>query len=148
MPRGRKPYTKNMPKVKAILDKRQTKDIFQDTKITKARKGRKPLPKRALYVTDDLYITYDSRNWMIVQVNNKKDKEGNYYPDKPFLYCTNLDYAIKILCDYKIQITQEIQDLQKELHKLYNLIDQRIPQNIKPRDLFVELQKDTEEEDI
>lgn len=139
MPRGRKPKSASMPKIKGIKDQRKAQKIVYESNglIQKARRGKKPNPKYVLSITDDLYISYDSRSWTVVQKNYTKNKiTGEYYPDKPFLWYTTLDQALKGLVQYKIRVPSEAKEIIDRVEDIYKLIDNRIPKGIKPKDLF------------
>lgn len=136
MPRGRKPKSASMPKMKEIKDIRKAKKIITQSNAPKVR-GKKPMPKYALKITDDLYISYDSRSWCIVQKNFTINKTtGEYYPDKAFLWYQTLDQAIKGLVQYKIRVPKELKEIVERVEDIYKLIDARIPKGIKPKDLF------------
>ena len=139
MPRGRKSKSASMPKMKEIKDKRKAQKIVYESNgnSTGARKGKKPMPKYALKLTDDLYITHDSRSWVIVQKNYSKNKiTGEYYPDKPFLWYWTLEAALKGAVQYKLKVPNELKEIADRIEDIYKLIDARIPKGIKPKDLF------------
>lgn len=139
MPRGRKPKSASMPKMKEIKDTRKAKKIVYESNglSSMAKRGKKPMPKYALKLTDDIYITHDSRSWMIVQKNySKKSTTGEYYPDKPFLWYETLEQALKGAVRYKIRVPNELKEIADRVEDIYKLIDARIPKGIKPKDLF------------
>ena len=139
MPRGRKPKSASMPKMKEIKDTRKAQKIVYESNglSSKAKRGKKPNPKYALQLTEDIYITHDSRSWVIVQKNYSKNKTtGEYYPDKPFLWYGTLEQALKGAVQYKIRVPNELKEIADRVEDIYKLIDKRIPKGIKPKDLF------------
>lgn len=139
MPRGRKPKSASMPKMKEIKDKRKAQKIVYEANglSSRAKRGNKPMPKYALKLTDDIYITHDSRSWMVVQKNySKKSTTGEYYPDKPFLWYGTLEQALKGVVRYKIRVPNELKEIADRVEDIYKIIDTRIPKGIKPKDLF------------
>lgn len=138
MPRGRKPKSASMPKMKEIKDARKAKKIVYESNglTTGAKRGKKPNPKYALKITEDIYITHDSRSWVIVQKNYTKNKKGEFYPDKPFLYYWTLEEAVKGAVQYKLKVPNEVKEMAERIKDIYKLIDERIPKGIRPKDLF------------
>ena len=150
MPRGRKPKSASMPKIKEIKDTRKAQKIVYDSNglSTGARRGKKPNPKYALKITEDIYITHDSRSWVIVQKNYTKNKTtGEYYPDKPFLWYWTLEGAIKGAVQYKLKVPNELKEISERIEDIYKLIDKRIPKGIQPKDLFTDYIGNEELED-
>ena len=136
MPRGRKPKSASMPKMKELKDIRQVQKIVQESNSPGVR-GKKPNPKYALRLTEDIYITHDSRSWVVVKKNFTVNKTtGEYYPDKPFLWYSTLEQAIKGAVQYKLKVPDELKEISERIEDIYKLIDKRIPKGIKPRDLF------------
>ena len=139
MPRGRKPKSASMPKMKEIKDNRKAQKIVYESNglSSKAKRGKKPNPKYALQLTEDIYITHDSRSWMVVQKNYSKNKiTGAYYPDKPFLWYWTLEAALKGAVQYKLKVPNELKEIADRIEDIYKLIDTRIPKSIRPKDLF------------
>ena len=126
-------------RVKQIVDMTQIKADHLKTLNTK--KGRPIMPKHILKITDWLYITCDSRQWILKEVNDKiNPKTNEKYPDIGLFYTNDLAYMIKLLAGYSIKVPKDIVDLNAHIQSIYDLIDKRIPKNIRPKDLFVEYQ--------
>ena len=153
MPRGRKPATsskvkldihgneKSNSKVNAVQVK--AKKLIVSTKDEKIKaltnkKGRpKTKLKHVLPITEWLYITCDSRTWKLVEVIDKVDsKTGKKLPDKPVIYWPHLDGLLKSCIHHELLVPDDIKKLNENFNHLYKLIDERIPPNVKPRDLF------------
>ena len=150
MPRGRKPKSASMPKMKEIKDIRKAQKIaYESNGLSKsAKRGNKPNPKYALKLTDDIYITHDSRSWVIVQKRYTVNKTtGEFHPDKPFLWYSTLDQALKGAVQYKIRVPNELKEIANRVEDIYKLIDKRIPKGIKPKDLFTDYIGNEELED-
>ena len=101
--------------------------------------GKKKAPKHVLPITDFLYITCDSKQWILYEVTEQK-------LDKPIYYARSLDYMLKILANLKIQVPGDVKQLSKQIQEVYDLIDARIPADIKPKDLFQLKEVDIEDE--
>lgn len=150
MPRGRKPKMASMPKLKEIKDERKAQKIIQESNRLSMgiKRGKKPSPKYALQITDDIYITHDSRSWVVVKKNyTKNNTTGEYYPDKPFLWYWTLEAALKGVVQYKLKVPDELKDIPSRIEDIYKLIDKRIPPNIRPEDLFSDYIGDEVNED-
>lgn len=132
-------------KIKEIRNLSKAKDIIEESKMKKAGK-RKPLPRYALEITDELYIMPDARCWKVLQKNHTINKQtGKPNPDKPFLYYGELHDAIKGLAKYHITIPDEVKTIQHKIDEMCKMIDKRVPKGVKPYDLFKELPKGDDE---
>ena len=151
MPRGRKKGQKtastimkengNITPIKNV----KPKDTTTKDRIKKlaTKKGKPVMPKHVLKLTDWLYISCDAHCWRVVEVNDKcNPTTGEKYPDKPLLYSSSLDGIIKLSCHYLAKVPADVIELGKKLDNIYKLIDSRIPKNIKPKDLFEDMQKE------
>lgn len=112
------------------------------------RKGRVVQPKHVLKLSEYLYITCDRHQFILKEVNTLKDKEGNPYPDICLMYATSLDGILKLAVKYMSRVPADILELSDKLKAIYDLIEARIPVDVKPRDLFEEYERnDNDEED-
>lgn len=137
-------------KVKKVIDNKSVAKtiINKENKSKGSSKGR---PKggsysHVLWLTDSLYITCDTRTFMIKKVNkaiNKVTKEK--YPDLPFLYAPNLDDMLRIAANYMIHVPANYEELIERMEKIYSLIDARVPAGISPKDIFDDFNPDEEE---
>ena len=114
---------------------------------TKTKVGRPKMPKQVLKINDWLYITCDKYNWMIMQVSDKiNQKTGEKYPDKALAYASTLDWIIHILAMRMTRDTpRDFIELNNKLDDIYELIKDRIPPNIRPKNLFKEYDTDNEQ---
>ena len=144
--RSRKKKTEEVPKVpkrikKVLPHKDKAKEIIESSK-TKC--GRPKMPKHVMKINDWLYITCDKCTFKIVEVNNKiNPKTGEKYPDKPFLYSPRLEGIIEVLMHYMLRDTpRDLVEMREEIMKLRELIMERIPADVTPKDLFQDLNED------
>lgn len=114
---------------------------------TKTKVGKPKMPKHVLKINDWLYITCDKCGWMIMQVSDKiNQKTGEKYPDKALAYASTLDWIIHILAMRMTRDTpRDFIELNNKLDDIYELIKDRIPPNIKPKNLFKEYDTDNEQ---
>ena len=111
------------------------------------RKDKVKQPEHVLKLNDHLYITCDKYQFILKEVNNLTDKKGNPYPDISLLYSPYLDGILKVTAKYMSRIPADVRELGEKLDNIYDLIDARIPTDVRPRDLFVEFERnDTNEE--
>ena len=114
---------------------------------TKTKVGKPKMPKHVLKINDWLYITCDKCCWMIMQVSDKiNQKTGEKYPDKALAYASTLDWIIHILAMRMTRDTpRDFIELNNKLDDIYELIKDRIPPNIRPKNLFKEYDTDNEQ---
>lgn len=114
---------------------------------TKTKVGKPKMPKHVLKINDWLYITCDKCGWMIMQVSDKiNQKTGEKYPDKALAYASTLDWIIHILAMRMTRDTpRDFIELNNKLDDIYELIKDRIPPNIRPKNLFKEYDTDNEQ---
>lgn len=110
--------------------------------LTKAvkRKGRPKgykVPKHVLWLTNNIYITTDRTCYHVCVVNDKAGKK-----DIHTVYATNLQDALKLAIKYGIKIPMDVQELSDKLDHLYEVIMDRIPLGVRPKDLFEEYKGD------
>ena len=110
--------------------------------LTKAvkRKGRPKgykVPKHVLWLTKTVYITTDRACYHVCVVNDKAGKK-----DIHTVYATNLQDALKLAIKYGIKIPMDVQELSDKLDHLYEVIMDRIPLGVRPKDLFEEYKGD------
>ena len=58
------------------------------------------------------------------------------------VYATNLQDALKLAIKYGIKIPMDVQELSDKLDHLYEVIMDRIPLGVRPKDLFEEYKGD------
>lgn len=162
---GRKKGSKNVPKTNyAFSNSAGTNTYLKEHKIKKiivqdkesqlireakqddvSRVGRKKIVKGVLNLTDSLYITYDAHCWKLCKVNHKvNNNTGEFYPDISFLYANTLDSMLRVAAQHLINVPGDVQELSSQIDKVYKLIEQRIPQGVKPKDLFTFEEKEEE----
>lgn len=110
------------------------------------KKGRVPMPKYVLKLTDYLYITCDSRCWMIKEVVEGVDKDGNKRPDKALCYAVTLEGILQVAAQRMVRVPGDVMKLADRMKEIYDLIDARVPVGIKPKDLFEVYQTSGDEE--
>ena len=133
-------------KAKKVVNNSTTADeIKESNKIKGRRKGKSYT--HVLWLTDGLYITCDSRQFIIRKVNDKTDKDGKKLPDMSILYAQSLEHILKVAVNHMIKVPSNFDELLKAMEHIYGLIDARIPVDIKPKDLFVDIIKESGEED-
>lgn len=135
-----------MPRKKLkIIDKPD--NISKALQETKTKVGKPKMPKHVLKINDWLYITCDKCGWMIMQVSDKiNQKTGEKYPDKALAYASTLDWIIHILAMRMTRDTpRDFIELNNKLDDIYELIKDRIPPNIRPKNLFKEYDTDNEQ---
>lgn len=119
-----------MPKKKEPTLKEHIRSL--ETKV-----GKTKMPSNVLKLNNWLYITCDAYCWIIKEVNTQVNpKTGEKYPDKCLLYSPDLDGIIRAAVRYMSRVPSDILTLSKKLDEIYKLIDERIPENVKPNDLF------------
>lgn len=142
---GRPKGSKNK---KSLIIEDRTKITPNKIKSAEKRKGRVAQPKHVLKLTEYLYITCDRYQFILKEVNTLKNKKGEPYPDISLLYSASLEGIIKLAVRYMTRVPSDILELREKLENIYDLIDARIPVDVKPRDLFEEYEReDTNEED-
>lgn len=135
-----------MPRKKLkIIDKPD--NVSKALQETKTKVGKPKMPKHVLKINDWLYITCDKCGWMIMQVSDKiNQKTGEKYPDKALAYASTLDWIIHILAMRMTRDTpRDFIELNNKLDDIYELIKDRIPPNIRPKNLFKEYDTDNEQ---
>ena len=135
-----------MPRKKLkIIDKPD--NVSKALQETKTKVGKPKMPKHVLKINDWLYITCDKCGWMIMQVSDKiNQKTGEKYPDKAIAYASTLDWIIHILAMRMTRDTpRDFIELNNKLDDIYELIKDRIPPNIRPKNLFKEYDTDNEQ---
>lgn len=103
-----------------------------------------PVEKR-LYINKKYYICVgDKYNFIFKEVNNKKNRVGNKYPDTCIAFAGDLNSMFRIITHRFCNevIGDDITQIRTILEKLYILIDERIPTNVKPKDIFDEVDID------
>lgn len=119
-----------MPKKKEPTLKEHIRSL--ETKV-----GKTEMPKGVLRLNNWLYITCDRYCWIIKEVNTQiNPATGKKYADKCLLYAVDLNSIIKCAVKYLSRVPGDILALDKKLNEIKDLIDKRIPGNIKPTDLF------------
>lgn len=126
-------------KVKSVVN---NSTLDKDIKEASTVKGR---PKgetynHVLWLTDGLYITCDSRQFIVRKVNNKTDKKGNKLPDLSLMYAQTLQQILKIAANKAIHVPSNVMELAKLQAHICSIIEARIPADIKPKDLFTGLE--------
>ena len=121
--------------------------IAKAVKETTGKAGRPKMPKHVLKINNWLYVTCDKYGWMIMQVSDKiNQKTGEKYPDKALAYASTLDWIIHILAMRMTRDTpRDFIELNNKLDDIYELIKDRIPPNIRPKNLFKEYDTDNEQ---
>ena len=135
-----------MPRKKLkIIDKPD--NVSKALQETNTKVGKPKMPKHVLKINDWLYITCDKCGWMIMQVSDKiNQKTGEKYPDKALAYASTLDWIIHILAMRMTRDTpRDFIELNNKLDDIYELIKDRIPPNIRPKNLFKEYDTDNEQ---
>lgn len=135
-----------MPRKKLkIIDKPD--NVSKALQETKTKVGKPKMPKHVLKINDWLYITCDKCGWMIMQVSDKINKKtGEKYHDKALAYASTLDWIIHILAMRMTRDTpRDFIELNNKLDDIYELIKDRIPPNIRPKNLFKEYDTDNEQ---
>ena len=136
------------PKKSNLIIKDYTKITPKKIAEAEKRKGKAVQPKHVLKLTEHLYITCDKCQFILKEVNTLTDKKGNPYPDANLLYSPYLDGIIKLSAKYMSRVPADVLELKKKLENIYDLIEARIPADIKPKDLFEEYERnDNDEED-
>lgn len=115
-------------KVTKIIDK--TKELHDHIKSLETKVGRPKRHRNVLPLTDWLYITCDKNGWMVCE-------DG-----KPILYASTLDKMLMVAAHHMIKVPADYTKLLKHIRDIESLISARIPNNIKPRDLFKEMSDD------
>ena len=137
------------PKKSNLIIKDYTKITPKKIAEAEKRKGKAVQPKHVLKLTEHLYITCDKCQFILKEVNTLTDKKGNPLPDTNLLYSPYLDGIIKLSAKYMSRVPADVLELKKKLENIYDLIEVRIPVDIKPKDLFEEYERnDNDEEDI
>lgn len=132
-------------KAKKVVSVSTLDKTLKETEKVKGRPVGKTY-KHVLWINDALYITCDSRQFIVKKVVNKKDKDGNKLTDISIMYAQNLNQIIKVVVNHLSRVPDNFDVLLKQLEHIYGLIDARIPANIKPKDLFVDIIKESGEE--
>lgn len=138
----RKGNERSNSKVKSEFIK--VKKVITDDKVTKRIKGlslNKGKPKNkvshVLPITDWLYITCDSFCWKLMEINDGvSPTTGEKYRDKPLKYTQHLDEMLSVCAHMMLKIPGDVVELNENFTRIYNLINSRIPADIKPADLF------------
>ena len=123
---------------KVISNSTVEKDIKEAIKIKGKPKGK--AYTHVLWLTDGLYITCDSRQFIIRKVNDKTDKDGKNLPDTSILYAQSLEHILKIAVNHMIKVPYNFDELLKAMEHIYGLIDARISADISPKDLFSDME--------
>lgn len=124
-----------------------TKITPNKIKAAEKRKDKVKQPLHVLKLTDHLYITCDKYQFILKEVNNLTDKKGNKIPDPSLLFSPYLDGILKLVAKYMSRVPTDVRELGEKLDNIYGLIDARVPADIKPKDLFVEYERnDTNDE--
>ena len=140
--RGRRKKEGTLPKEpkrikKVVQHKDKAKEII-DKSFTKA--GKPKMPKHVMKVNDWIYITCDAHCFKIMEVNDKVNKDGDKLPDKPLLYAPHLDQIIEVLAHHMTrEVPMDLIELHEQLDHIREIIMDRIPPNIKPKDLFADV---------
>lgn len=122
--------------------------IKEHMKELNTKRGRPQMPKHVLKLNDWLYITCDAHCWKVVEVNNKcNPTTGEKYPDKSLLYASTLQDILKVAFNYMIRVQGDYNTILDNIDKAYKLIDSRIPEKTKPKDLF-EVYQTVDDEEI
>lgn len=122
---------------KVVQHKDKAKEII-DKSFTKA--GKPKMPKHVMKVNDWIYITCDAHCFKIMEVNDKVNKDGDKLPDKPLLYAPHLDQIIEVLAHHMTrEVPMDLIELHEKLDNIREMIMDRIPPNIKPKDLFTDV---------
>lgn len=145
--RGRRKKEGTLPKEpkrikKVVQHKDKAKEII-DKSFTKA--GRPKMPKHVMKVNDWIYITCDAHCFKIMEVNDKVNKDGDKLPDKPLLYAPHLDQIIEVLMHHMTRdVPRDLIEMHEQLDHIREIIMDRIPLHIKPKDLFTDVGDDDE----
>lgn len=127
---------------KVVQHKDKAKEII-DKSFTKA--GKPKMPKHVMKVNDWIYITCDAHCFKIMEVNDKVNKDGDKLPDKPLLYAPHLDQIIEVLMHHMTRdVSRDLIEMHEQLDHIREIIMDRIPPNIKPKDLFTDVGDDNE----
>lgn len=94
-------------------------------------------PKKVLTLNKDYYITCDKYTWILVK------KGGKGECDECVCYCPYFKDMLKIVATRFCRIPKDVQALGEKMDKIYNLIDKRIPENYRVKDLVNHLEGET-----
>ena len=130
-------------KNKKTLVQVKSSSIKQHIKQLEVKRG-KPRQEiqHVLKINEWLYITCDKHTFILKEVNNEYDKDGNKYPDKSLLYAHNLDQILMVTANYLTHVPGDFNEMKKLLVDIKNLISSRIPPDTEPKDLFEDCRKD------
>lgn len=143
MPRKKKEVAVKETKPKAKQTKKvEKKEEFRVPSTVKRRKL-----SHVLTIDNDFYITCNSLTFILKQRVDEVDKAGKKLPDKSEAFATDLLDILECAARRMIRVPSDFGELTKRLDHIYGLLDARIPVNIKPRDLFVDMEKEGEIED-
>lgn len=133
---------------KKAIKKIETSSIKQHVRMVEARRG-KPRQdvSHVLKITDWLYITCDKHTFILKEVNNEYDKDGNKYPDRCLLYAPYLDQILAITANYLTHIPADFYEMKNKLDEIKSLISSRIPADIQPKDLFEDCKRSEGEDE-
>lgn len=125
-------------KLKKVINKPSEagKALVKANKRKGNPKGHKAI-KHVLWLTNNIYITTDRACYHVCVVNDKAGKK-----DIHTVYATNLQDALKLAIKYGIKIPMDVQELSDKLDHLYEVIMDRIPLGVRPKDLFEEYKGD------
>lgn len=125
------------------MAKKTTLEINVPTKFTKDN-----AKEKRLYVTKKYYwCVGDKYNFILKEVNNKKNKAGNKYPDTCIAFAGSIKSMLTITASHfpSEVISDDIKELKTILTNIENWIEKAIPVDCKPCDLFAEVDKDDNE---
>ena len=118
-----------------------TKITPNKIKSAEKRKDKVEQPLHVLKLTEHLYITCDKYQFILKEVNTNKK-----FPDPSLLYSPYLAGILKLAAKYMSRIPADVKELGEKLDHIYGLIEARVPADIKPKDLFVEYERNDNNE--
>lgn len=112
-----------------------------------AKRGRKAMStQHVLKLDEKYYITCDSRTFILKEVSTLTDKDGNKLPDDNRAYDPDLCGIIQCAIRRMIRIPADCQQIAEKQEHLYQMIMDRIPFDVKPKDLFEDCMVDSQED--
>jgi hypothetical protein len=125
----------------------RTKGALNKSTVKKVKPIAKSRSSHVLELDENYYITCDTKQFILKQKVNTVSKDGKKIPDNNIAYCTLLKDILESAVSRMVRVPDNFQELLDKMDSIYSLIDARIPVDVKPKDLFKDMQS-TEEESI
>lgn len=143
MPRKKKEITVKASKPKSKQKPKQA-IVEEEFRVPSTIKRRKL--SHVLTIDNDFYITCNNITFMLKQRVDGVDKNGKKLQDTQEAYATDLKDILNCAVRRMIRVPADFNELSAKLDHIFGLLDARIPPNIKPKDLFADMQVDNDEE--